>query len=196
MIKKENLTTSAFYERFNSLTDDRIMDILHNQKDYQEAACNAAAQIAVERGLIHSTEDLVAPEYQNARSSKQTAFPSISDAYQYNRMRASIFRFLLVFSALPFIYGVIQYAKGEAALAILGVAFSVVWFLLVLAMKRTQKSVLVYPLLALVLAAGVIAGMKIAVANPVKFMDAVILIVGISLPSYFLLYARKLVEHK
>jgi len=196
MIKKENLTTSAFYERFTSLTDDRLMAILHNQKDYQEAACNAATQIAVERGLIHSPEDLLAPEYQNARSNKQTAFPSIPDAYHYNRMRASIFRFLLVFSAIPFVYGVIQYAKGETTIALLGVGFSIVWFLLVLAMKRSRNAVLVYPLIALVLAAGVIAGMKIVATNPVKFMDVVILIVGILLPSYFLLYARKLVDPK
>lgn len=196
MIKKENLTTSAFYERFSSLTDERIMAILHTQKDYQEAARNAAAQIAVERGIIHSAEDLLAPEYQNARSSKQTAFPSIPDAYHYNRMRASIFRFLLVFSALPFIYGVIQYAKGDVAFAILSVGFSIIWFFLVLMMKRTQKSVLVYPLLVLVLAAGAIAGTKIMATNPVKFMDVIILIVGILLPSYFLLYARKLIAPK
>lgn len=196
MIKKENLSTSAFYERFSALADERIREILQNHKDYQEAARNAATQIAIERGLIHSADDLLAPEFQKARSSKQTAFPSVSDTYHYNRMRASIFRFLLVFSALPFVYGVIQYAKGDLAFAILGVGFSLVWFFLVLTMKRTKKSILVYPLLALVLAAGAIAGAKIIATNPVKFMDVIILIVGILLPSYFLLYARKLVAPK
>lgn len=194
MIKKENLTTSAFYERFSALADERIWEILQNQKDYQEAARIAATQIAIERGLIHSVDDLMAPEFQNFGNPKHTFFPTISNEYHRNRLAGSLYRFLFVFSLLPLIYGVLQYAKGDFTFAFLGVGAAAVWFFLVLLLKRTQKSLLVYPLLLLVLLVGIFFGVKIAGANPFRFMDIFILAVGVLLPGYFLLYIRKLID--
>ena len=46
MINKESVSYTAFYERFSVLEDARIMEILKNQKDYQEAAKNAQAKMA------------------------------------------------------------------------------------------------------------------------------------------------------
>ncbi len=77
MVSKEKVTYSAFYERFSALTDDRIMDILKNQNDYQDAARNAAIQIATERALIHSSDDLLGSEFQNSRSTQRSLFPSM-----------------------------------------------------------------------------------------------------------------------
>ena len=196
MIKKESVTYTAFHQRFSELDDTRIMEILRNQKDYQEAARNAAVQIAIERGLIHSEEDLLAQEFQTSRSTGRSIFPSISEEYHRNRLTGSIFRFLFIFSLLPLVYGAMQYAKGALTLAALGLIAGVVWFLIVLMMKRTKKSVLVFPLLTIVLIAAVFVGNTLAKANPVRFVDFLMLLIGVLLPVFFLLYIRKLIDFK
>jgi uncharacterized membrane protein (UPF0136 family) len=196
MINKERVTVAAFYERFSVFSDERIIDILHNQKDYQEAARNAATQIAIERGLIHSADDLLAPEFQNSQNSIHTFFPSPSNEYHRDRLTGSIFRFLFVFSLLPVVYGVLQYAKGDLTFAALGIGSGVIWFLLAFVMKRTQQGYLAYLLLALVVTAGLFLGFKIIRTTPFRFLDLFMLIVGVLLSVYFLLYAKKLIASR
>jgi hypothetical protein len=196
MVSKEKVTYSAFYERFSALTDDRIMNILKNQNDYQEAARNAAIQIATERALIHSSDDLLGPEFQNNRSTQRSLFPSMPNDYHHNRLLGSIFRFLFVFSLLPVIYGVIQYAKGNLNFAIAATGSGLIWFALVFLMKRSGKTTFIFPLFALLFIVGLFLGYKLINQSPFKFMDIFMLLVGILLPSYFLFYARKLLLSK
>lgn len=196
MVSKEKVTYSAFYERFSALTDDRIMDILKNQNDYQEAARNAAIQIATERALIHSSDDLLGPEFQSSRSTQRSLFPSMPNDYHHNRLLGSIFRFLFVFSLLPVIYGVIQYAKGNLNFAIAATGSGLIWFALVFLMKRSGKTTFIFPLFALLFIVGLFLGYKLINQTPFKFMDIFMLLVGILLPSYFLFYARKLLLSK
>ena len=196
MIKKESVTYTAFYERFSELDDNRILEILKNQKDYQDSAKNAAVQIAIERGLIHSEEDLLAPEFQSTRSTVRSIFPSISDEYHRNRLTGSISRFLFIFSFLPFVYGAMQYAKGDLMLAALGIVAGALWFLVVLIMKRTKKSILIFPLLTIVLIAAVFVGNTLIKADTVRFVDLLMLVIGVLLPVFFLLYIKKLIDFK
>lgn len=185
-----------FYERYSGYTDARIMEILRNQKDYQEAARNAAIQIAIERQLIHSELDLLAPEFQNSKSSKFSLFPSMTNVLHYNRLTGSVFRFLYVFTFLPVVYGVLEYAKGNINHSVTGICLAAVWFLQVVSLKRTRKSFLVFPLLGLLFLAGAYVAYKLATNPPVLFSDVFMLIIGLLLPAYFLLYARKLIESK
>ncbi len=196
MVNKEKLTFSAFYERFSILPDNRIMDILRNHNDYQEAARNAATQIAIERGIIHSVEDLLAPEFQKRQSTKHTLFPSTSDEHHHNRLLSSVFRFLFVFSLLPVVYGILQYAKGNMLFATAGIILGSVWFLLTFYMKRSGKTVFVFPLLFLVLVVAIFFGYKLFVYSAFNFMDFFIFLIGVLLPAYFVLLARKLIGSK
>ena len=194
MINKESVSYTAFYERFSVLEDARIMEILKNQKDYQEAAKNAAVQIAKERNLINSEDDLLAAEFQNTRNSTKEIFPIAADEYHRARLLESLFRFLMVFSALPFVYGMLQFAKGNTNSALMGIVGSVIWLFIVLILKRTKNSVLIFLLLACILISGIVVASWLLEAKPVKFMDFFILLVAVLLPVYFLLYIKKLIS--
>lgn len=194
MINKERVSYTAFYERFSVLEDAKIMEILKNQRDYQEAARNAAIQIAKERNLINSEGDLLSAEFQNIRSSSKGIFPIVADEYHRARLLGSLFRFLMVFSALPFVYGMLQFAKGEANSALLGIVGGVVWLFVVLMLKRTKNSTLIFLLLGAILVAGIVVAGKLLETTPVKFADFLVLIVGVLLPVYFLLYIKKLIS--
>jgi len=193
---QENTETINFYERYSNLTDDQILEILKNQKDYQEKARNAAVKIAVERQLIHSEYDLLSPEFQNSRSTRLTLFPQISNAYHHQRVLGSAFRFLYVLSFLPIIYGFLKYAGGFIDQTILGVSVGIVWFLLIFLLKKTEKPVILVPLFAILIFVGISVGGKIAANHPIRILDFVILIVGVMFSAYFLIYAKSLIQNK
>ena len=194
--QENNTGRPDFYERYSNYTDAQLLDILNNQKDYQESARNAAVKVALERQLIHSEYDLLAPEYQKSRDAKLSFFPQMPSNYHYNRMFASIFRFLFIFSFLPVIYGVLSYSKGKADQAILGISVGVVWFLFVSLFKRTHKSVFFILLVGILIFSGVLSGIILFTQNPFKVLDIVMFAVGLLLPAYFLIYAKKLTDNK
>lgn len=191
-----NSGTVNFYERYSNFTDDQILEILKNQKDYQENARAAAVKIAVERQLIYSESDLLSPEFQNSRSTRLTFFPKISNAYHHQRLLGSAFRFLYVLSFLPVIYGFLKYAEGYIDQTIIGLSVGIVWFLLILLLKKTEKPIILAPLFAILIFVGVAVGFKIAANHPIRILDFVILFVGIAFSAYFLIYVKTLMQSK
>lgn len=193
---QENSNTNKFHERYANYTDAQILEILKNQKDYQENARSAAVNIAIERLLIHSEQDLLSPEFQNSRSTKLSLFPEINTAYHHQRLVNSIFRFLYVLSFLPVVYGVLKYSEGNIDQTIWGICIGVVWLLMVILLKRTQKTVVLAPLFGILILLGVSSSFKIAANHPIRILDLVILIIGMILPAYLLIYVKKLIQNK
>ncbi len=187
---------SGFYERYLNFTDTQILEILKNQKDYQENARNAAIQIAIERQLIHSEQDLLAPEFQGRKETKLSLFPSAPNVYHYNRLVGSIFRFLLIFSLLPLIYGVLKYSEGQIDQAILGIGIGASWFLGVTLFKTSKKVVFFILLLGLLIFSGALTGLKLIGQDHLKVLDVIMFVIGLLLPVYFLLFAKKLTADK
>jgi len=190
-----NIGTINFYERYSSLTDFQILEILKNQKDYQENARNAAVKIAIERQLINSEQDLLSPEYQNSKNTTLTLFPQITNGYHHQRLVGSIFRFLYILSFLPIVYGFLKYAEGFIDQTILGLCIGLTWLLLVFWLKKTQKSFILIPLFGVLALVGTSVGLKISSNHPIRILDFVILIVGILLSAYFLIFAKKLLQN-
>ena len=191
-----NTGTINFYERYSNFTDDQILEILKNQKDYQENARNAAVKIAVERQLIHSESDLLSPEFQQSRSTRLTLFPRITNTYHSERLFGSAFRFLYVLSFLPIIYAFLKYAEGYLDQAILGVSVGSVWFLLIYLFKKTTKTIILVPLFGILIFVGGSVGLKIAANHPVRILDFVILVIGLILSAYFLILVKTLSQNK
>lgn len=191
-----NSSSINFYERYSGHTDAQILEILKNQKDYQENARNAAVKIAIERQLIHSEQDLLAPEFQNSRNTRLTLFPQTTTAYHYQRLVGSIFRFLYVLSFPPIVYGFLKYAEGYIDQTILGVGIGLAWFLLVVLFKKSEKPVILFPLFGILIFVGATVSIKIAESHPIRILDFVILIIGMLLSSYFLILAKKLIQNK
>ena len=193
---QENIGTIHFYERYSNYTDTQILEILRNQKGYQEGALNAAVKIAVERQLIHSEQDLLSPEFQKSKNTGLTLFPQMTSFYHHQRLLGSIFRFLYVLSFLPVVYGFLKYAEGYIDQTIIGVSVGVVWFLLILLLKKTEKHVILLPLFGILIFVGASVGFKIVANLPVRILDFVVLIIGMLLSAYFLILVAKLQKNK
>lgn len=191
-----NTGTINFYERYSNHTDSQILEILKNQKDYQENARSAAVKIAIERQLIHSEQDLLSPEYQNSKKTNLTLFPQMTSGYHHQRLVGSSFRFLYVLSFLPIVYGFLKYAEGSIDQTILGVAIGLTWLLLVILLKKTEKSFILLSLFGILIFVGASVGFKVVANHPFRILDFVILIIGMLLSAYFLILANKLIQYK
>lgn len=185
-----------FYERYSDFTDDRIFEIVKNRRNYQEQAAKAAVKIAVERGLIHSEQDLLAPEYQNRKTSGFTLFPEITNDFQRQKLVGSIFRFIYILSFLPLIYGFLKYGEGKLSLTYLGAGIGLVWFLLSLLLKKTQKQLVFIPLLLVLFSVSAFAGMQIFSGKPIAALDIFMLLTGTLLSLYLILFLKNLMRQK
>jgi len=191
-----NTGTINFYERYAGHTDSQILEILKNQKSYQENAKNAAVKIAIERKLIHSELDLLSPGFQNNKNTSLSLFPQMESDYHHQRLVGSVFRFLYVLTFLPLAYGFLKYAEGYIDQTILGVCIGLTWLLLIILLKRTEKSFIFVPLFGILIFIGAKVGFKIMDKLPIRFLDLVILIIGMLLTVYFLILAKKLIQNK
>jgi hypothetical protein len=187
-------TDMNFYERYESYPDSRIIEILKDHKNYQEVAIDAAVKIAIERGLIHSEQDLMAPEFQNVRTSGFKLFPPISDNYQRQRLIASMFRFLYLVTLIPLIYGILSYARGELDMTFIGIGAGLFWGGGSLLLSKTRKQVYWTLLLTELLIIAAAIGQKVFAMNPILIQDLVVLIIGILLPLYILFYLKNLIR--
>lgn len=185
-----------FYEHYTSFTDEQILEILKNHKDYRETAVVAAVKIAIERQLIHSEQDLLAPEFQNSRSAGFTAFPEIANDYHRQKLIGSLFRFMLVISFIPIIYGFLKYGEGQIDQTYLGVGVGITWLLLSLLLKKTKKIGFLITMFVLLCIVSLSVCLKIFSLENFRVLDLVMLIIGTLLPAYLMFYLMKLIRHK
>lgn len=105
-------------------SDDKILEILHKRKHYQPEAADLAVQEAIKRGLIHSEQDLFAPEFQE-KPLTFSIFPRIEDETTARKIRRSIARMLMLVGLIPIIYGIVKLSENltpqNGAMVLLGV---------------------------------------------------------------------------
>lgn len=186
----------SFYERYSSFSDSQINEILRNHKNYQEPAVTAAVKIAIERELIHTEQDLLAPEYQSKPSVGLSLFPEITNDYQYTKVVASIFRVLYFLAFLPIIFGVLKYAEGQLDITIAGVGIGLVWVIFTYLLFKTKNMLVVTLQIVLLILAFVGIGYNLLVQDTFQVTDFVILVSGTLLSLYLLFFLRKLIQTK
>ncbi len=188
--------TAGFHERYLSYTYIQIKEILENHKDYQEPAVTAAVQIAIERRLINSEQDLFAPEFQSATPHGVKIFPVITNSYYYKKTVASIFRVLFIVGIMPLIFGLMKYAEGKITMTITALIVGSVWLLLTFFLLRTKRIQIIFlQLILLVLTISSIA-YSLIVQEVFHRVDMAILIIGFFISLYLLLYLKKLIQTK
>lgn len=185
---------AAFIERYSKLSDEQLLDILKNQKDYQENARNAAVKIAIERQLINSENDLSSSEFQYTNESKTTAFPTVENEVQAKRLNGSIFRVLFIISVIPLIYASLKFAGGMVNQAILGGIAGILWISGIFLLKKTRNALYLIPLFGLLVLVASYTALQIIELKPVKIADVFVLILGTLLVAYFLFYAKLLIK--
>lgn len=189
-------TRDKYYERYTGYSDQQIKEILKNHHDYQESAVTAAIKIAIERELIHSDQDLMAPEYQTRTVYKMTAFPDIPDAYQYKKIVRSIFRVLFFVSFIPIIFGFLKYAEGQLSMSYLGIGIGLFWLALTFILMKTKKMIIIFIQIMFIIPLAVMLGIRLTKQEIFPVTDMLVLMIMTALIIYFLLYLRKLILTK
>lgn len=187
---------TSFYERYADFTDSQIKEILKNHRNYQESAVTAAVKIAIERGLIHSEQDLLGPEYQLKPSVGLSVFPEITDAYQYRKVVASIFRVLFFIALIPIIFAALKYSEGQLNMTFMGAGIGIIWAILTFLLLKTEKMLVANIQIFLLIFALFGIGYRILIQNTVQLTDLLILVIGMLLSLYFLLYLKQLIKSK
>lgn len=185
---------AAFIERYSKLSDDQLLDILKNQKDYQENARNAAVKIAIERQLINSENDLFSSEFQYTNESKMAVFPTVENEVQAKSLNGSIFRVLFILSVIPLIYASLKFAGGMVNQAILSGIAGIMWISGIFLLKKTRNALYLIPLFGLLVLVASYTALQIIELKPVKIADVFVLILGTLLVAYFLFYAKLLIK--
>ena len=186
----------SFYERYTDFSDQQIKEVLKNHKNYQELAVSAAVKIAIERELIHSEQDLMAPEYQSKTSEGLTLFPEIHIYHPYKKLVASIFRILFLSSLIPIIFGVLKYAEGQLNMTFLGVGLGLTWLILTFILFKTHKLIVLFIQIILLILVSSALGYRLFSQQIFQVTDMVVLLIGTMLLLYFLLYLKKLIQTK
>ena len=186
----------GFYEQYADSTDQQIKEILRNHKNYQEKAVAAAVKIAIERELIHTEQDLMAPEYQVSPSEGWTFFPEITNAFHHKKMVSSIFRVLFFASLLPIVYGMMKYSEGHLPMTYLGVGMGLAWLGLTIVLLKTEKLIVLFFQVVILLSVFVFVGNRLFRRHMVQSSDVLIWVIGTMVLLYLLLYLRKLILTK
>ncbi len=192
---QQNNADEIFYDRYSVKSDEFLLDLLRQRKDYQESAVKAAIRLAIERKLIHSEQDLLAPEYQENTTTRFTFFPIVSNSYHQKRLMGSIFRFLYVLSFVPAIYAFLKYGEGKLDQTFLGAGLAMGWLLLTFLLQKTQNTFILIPQFLLLIGVFVVISMHLVDQESLNKLDVVMLMVGILTPSYLLLYCRRIFEY-
>lgn len=179
--------------RFENYTNDQLLDILKHPKDYQEAAIEAATELALERGLINSRYDLAGPEFRPAEASGTKLFPVLNTPEQNRKLRSSLIRILALVTIFPVMYAILSFAGGNTQNVLLSGAFSLVWGSAVYLTSRTKNPVLTYVLFFLFYAGVVLA----LYSDSRSFLqsnttDLIIRLLAFLLINYVILYLRAL----
>ena len=186
----------GFYERYTGFSDQQIKEVLKNHKDYQEKAVNAAVKIAIERELIHSEQDLLAPEYQSQVAVGLSLFPEITIVYQYKKIVASIFRILFFASLVPIIFGVLKYAEGQMNMTFMGIGLGLAWLIITFILFKTRKLIVLFIQIFMLMVVFISLGYRLFHQEIFRVSDIAVLVIGTMMLLYMLLYLKKLILTK
>jgi hypothetical protein len=192
--EKERSKETNLYNKYSDYSDEQILEILKKRKDYQDVAVEIAIKIALDRKLIASKQDLLAPEFRIIESGNKSLFPEISNTFHRSRVIGSIFRFMYLMSLLPLTYGILNYAKGEIYQTVLGVGIGLLWFILCLLLKKTQNVLVFIPLFILLFGVSIITGFGIFKKEMFQLVDVFVLVISTLVPFYLMLYLKNLIK--
>ena len=183
-----------FYERYISLTDNELLDVLKRRNDYQDLAVEAAVKIAIERKLIFSEQDLLLPEFESLKSDVSKLFPTVSNKYHRQRLIGSIFRVLYIISLLPLVFGLMKYAEGQTLFSFIGLGLGLVWFTLSFFLSKSHRKLILIPLFVLLFSTSIYICLQILNKPTFHYFDLFVLFVGTVIPFYLLLFLRRLIK--
>jgi hypothetical protein len=138
----------SLFERFEQYTDDQLMEILKDHKNYQDQAVAVAVEIAIRRELIHSRQDLFSPEFNQIKSSSKKFFPLLNSE-QTSKVLTSLFRIIYLITFIPLIFAVLSIAEANTLKVILWGSGAFAWVAVTWLIGKKRKPRLIFLLVAL-----------------------------------------------
>ncbi len=188
---KEKHSDIDFKQLFKGPSDDEIMEVLKKRKHYQAEAAEAAINEAIERGLIHSEQDLFAEKYR-VEPLKFSLFPNIENKVSRLKLTRSLTRSLLFLGAIIIIWGAWEIYRHQFAEGIGFVLAGTVWNLISFSFFKSVKHHRINILFVIEGIASVYAAIKLATFKGLIFMDIFIVVVLFGFVLYGLIYMKKL----
>jgi hypothetical protein len=182
---------SDFEELMGEMDDERLKEVLQKRNHYQEKAVEAAVREAIGREIIHSEEDLMAPEFRT-KPLKTKLFPDIENEHIRNKIRKSMARGLLIAGILPLIWGVVKLNNGYRNEGLVVLIFGLLWMGIASSLIRQLVPTSLKFLYALVVVSLVYTVRLLLSQAFVEFMDAFIIAVLYMLIFYGLTYLWRL----
>jgi hypothetical protein len=182
---------SDFEELMGEMDDERLKEVLQKRNHYQEKAVEAAVREAIGREIIHSEEDLMAPEFRT-KPLKTKLFPDIENEHIRNKIRKSMARGLLIAGILPLIWGVVKLNNGYRNEGLVVLIFGLLWMGIASSLIRQMVPTSLKFLYALVVVSLVYTVRLLLSQAFVEFMDAFIIAVLYMLIFYGLTYLWRL----
>lgn len=178
-------------ERMKKYSDEELREVLKKRKQYEKQAVHIAVREAVDRGLIHSEQDLFSETFSEVPS-RFTLFPCPEKPHVRLRTVRSISRTLLVIAAIPLVFGVLKfqlhrYVEGTA-MVLAGLTWITASWMIY---RRQDRKYWMVLFLTAVLAAVYIARMLLLLKG-LASMDYFIASSLFMVLFYALLYLRKL----
>ena len=101
-----------FREDIPNYFDEQLKEVLKMRDHYQPEAAKLAIQEVLRRGIINSEQDLFSEEYR-CEEIQFSLFPKIKRDRNRIKMRKSIARSMVISSALPVVYGLVEMRTGN-----------------------------------------------------------------------------------
>ncbi len=188
---REQTNKTDFRSSIPEFSDEQIIAILKKRSQYENEAAELAIQEAIQRGLIHSEQDLFSEEFQE-KESGFSLFPVINRDEIKNKTRKSIARVLLIIGAVPAVWGLLKAFEGLFAEGVLLFLPATIWVYGSFLLMR-KIDIKIVNLLFILLASSLIYIVKIFIEmRGLVAMDYVIPAVFYSLIFYGLLFLRRL----
>ncbi|HDR51187.1 MAG TPA: hypothetical protein ENN90_06135 [Mariniphaga anaerophila] len=180
-----------FEELMGKMSDEQLKNVLQKRNHYQEKAVEAAVREAINRGLIHSEEDLMAPEFRT-KPLKTKLFPKIENEEVRKKIRKSMARGLLIAGILPLILGVVKLNTGYRSEGLFVLSFGLVWMGIASSLIRQMLPNAIKILFVLTAVAVAYTGRLLFLQPVIEFMDVFIITVLFLLILYGLTFLWRL----
>jgi hypothetical protein len=181
--------------RINGLSNGELITVLKKRKGYQPEAAELAIQEAIRRGIIHSEQDLVSPEF-DLPATKFTLFPNPDSEFVRDKIVRSLMRSLMIVAIIPVYFGVMKYEVSKyvegTGLISLGVIWvAIAWFIMTKSERR-----LILPMVLLAVMSMIYAGRILFAYQYLRWTDIFFPVVLYFFIFYALFYARSLLRNR
>lgn len=180
--------------RYEQYSDEQLIHILKNRKDYQENAVRVTIEVAIKRNLIHSEQDLLSLEFNIKQKSTLNLFPKINSETQKQRVLRSLSRILYFSTLIPLIQTYLFYKSEEISNTVMFAAASLIWIGATYLISRGRSAVIGF-LMLILLWGGVVYASRTEFRWFTR-IDWTIYSISILLITYLILFAQSIIKSK